>query len=60
MTEIIIGIGKFFTWTFKLLPIIGVFIDWVFVLAIVLFLLYWCKRIIGFSQNDKNYDGDHL
>lgn len=60
MTEIIIGIGKFFTWTFKLLPIIGTYIDWIFASTIFLFLLYWSKRIFKFGQNDKKYDGDHL
>ncbi|WP_128330602.1 hypothetical protein [Apibacter sp. HY039] len=60
MTELIIGIGKFFTWSFKILPIIGHYVDWLYVAIISLFLLYWCKRIVGFGQKDKGYDGDHL
>lgn len=60
MTELILGIGKLFTWSYKILPVIGHFVDWLYVAILCLFLLYWFKRIIGFTQKDHKYDGDHL
>ncbi|TWP24376.1 hypothetical protein ETU08_05750 [Apibacter muscae] len=60
MTDLIIGIGKLFTWSFKILPIIGHFADWIFVVILCLVLLYWMKRIVDFGQKDKEYDGDRI
>ncbi|MDR1876273.1 MAG: hypothetical protein LBQ84_01470 [Flavobacteriaceae bacterium] len=60
MTELILGIGKLFTWSYKIFPIIGHFVDWIYVGILCLFLLYWCKRIVDFGQKDKEYDRDRL
>lgn len=60
MTKLWIAIGDLFTWSFKILPVIGHFVDWIFVAILALVLLFWMKRIVGFGQEDKKYDGDHL
>ncbi|MDR2122550.1 MAG: hypothetical protein LBP34_05430 [Flavobacteriaceae bacterium] len=60
MTELILGIGKFFTWSYKIFPLIGDFVDWLYVAVLGIFLIYWCKRITDFGQKDKEYDGDRL
>ncbi len=60
MTDFIIGIGNLFTWSYKILPIIGHYVDWIYVAIGFLAFLYWCKRIVNFGQKDKGYDGDRM
>lgn len=59
MTSIIIGLGNFFEFTFKILSG-GYFLNWILLAVGIFILAYWCKRIIDFGQEDKKYDGDRL
>ncbi|MDR3272292.1 MAG: hypothetical protein LBT29_02250 [Flavobacteriaceae bacterium] len=60
MTDLIIGIGKLFTFSYKILPIVGEVVDWLLLFTGCIAFIYWCVRIIGFGQEDKEYSGDHL
>ena len=60
MTDLIIGIGKLFTFSYKIFPRVGHAVDWVLFIAACIGFLYWCSRIIRFGKNDKRYDGDHF
>lgn len=53
LNEIFFGLGKLFTWTFQILPPIGMVANWILSFVIFGLLVYWCIRIIGFGSNDK-------
>ncbi len=58
MTEIFLGLGKFFTWTFKIFPIIGHAMDWILFILGVGFFIYFTVKIQSFGQEDRKYKGD--
>lgn len=53
LKEIFFGLGDLFTWTFQILPPIGILMNWI--LSILLFglLVFWSMRIIGHGSKDK-------
>lgn len=52
--EIFFAIGDFFTWSFQILPPIGIMMNWFLVVVLAAFLTYWCLQIVKYgATNDK-------
>lgn len=53
LTDIIFAIGDFFTWAFQILPIIGIVMNWIFVVILAGLLFYWMVEIVKSGKEDK-------
>ncbi len=55
-TDLILAIGKFFKWSFQLLPPIGDFMNWVFTIIGTVLLVGWTVVLIRLGDGeDKEY-----
>lgn len=53
LNDIIFGIGDFFAWTFQIFPIIGMVMNWIFVLILTGLLVFWMVQIVRSGKEDK-------
>lgn len=53
MTDIILGLGKLFQWSFKLLPPIGEYMNWLLIFLGIGWFAYWCMKIYQYGSEDK-------
>ena len=59
LKEIFFGLGDLFTWTFQILPPIGIIFNWILSFVIFGLLVYWSVRIIGFGNKADAREVDH-
>ena len=54
LKEIFFGLGDFFTWSFQVLPPIGILMNWILVAILVGLLTFWCLQIVKYgTTSDK-------
>jgi hypothetical protein len=57
-TDIFNGIGDLFTWAFKIMPIIGPYINGAICVLIAFLLFYWIMQLSKYLKSTKvNKDG---
>ncbi len=49
-TEMILGLGDFLLWSFKLLPILGNNFNWLIILVGVVMGAWWIRKMVQFDR----------
>ncbi|MCX8080570.1 MAG: hypothetical protein N3F09_04955 [Bacteroidia bacterium] len=52
-TDIFLGIGEFFEWTFKIIKALGHFPNVLISITIIGLMAYWSKKIIDFKKESQ-------
>jgi len=58
MTDFFLGLGKIFTWSFKIFPSIGPFMSTLLSIIGFVIFVYFTLKIFVLGQDDKKYKGD--
>lgn len=58
MTTFWLLLSDLFKWSFQLFDFIGFGFNWIIVIAMTIFFVYWCVQVFKFGKKDVNYVSD--
>lgn len=53
MTDIFLGLGKLFQFTFKILPPTGEVFNWILFIVGTAWFVYWCVKIFRYGSEEE-------